>query len=94
MAKSIGMEKYDERDYEKEYKIPKSVTSRSTQVDHSNIIGLSIFSNKHTVRTARYGTPNEKKSQPFIRNPFIRGSISLAVYTVFGSLNIFRTTGK
>ena len=60
MAKSIGIEKYDERDYEKEYKIPKSVTSRSTQVDHSNIIGISIFSDKHTERTARYGTPNER----------------------------------
>ena len=43
MAKSIGREKYDERDYEKEYKIPKSVTSRSTQVDQSNIIGPSFF---------------------------------------------------
>ena len=47
MAKSIGREKYDEREYEKEYKIPKSVTSRSTQVDQSNIIGLSIFLNEH-----------------------------------------------
>ena len=46
MAKSIGREKYDEREYEKEYKIPKSVTSRSTQVDQSNIIGLSIFLNE------------------------------------------------
>ena len=47
MAKSMCREKYDERDYEKEYKIPKTVTSRSTQVDQSNIIGLSFFSNEH-----------------------------------------------
>ena len=53
MAKSIGREKYDEREYEKEYKIPKSVTSRSTQVDQSNIIGLSIFLNEHVPKCSR-----------------------------------------
>ena len=40
---SIGREKYDETDYEKQYKTPKIMQSRSTQVGQSNIIGLSFF---------------------------------------------------
>ena len=40
---SVGREKYDETDYEKQYKLPKIMKSRSTQVGQSNIIGLSFF---------------------------------------------------
>ena len=40
---SLDREKYDETDYEKQYKTPKIMKSRSTQVVQSNIIGLSFF---------------------------------------------------
>ena len=47
---SLDREKYDETDYEKQYKTPKIMKSRSTQVGQSNIIGLSFFERAFSLR--------------------------------------------